>query len=164
MRLHLTLPELEQGWSLQNGPSERILDLKVLCGRREPVAIQPIMDHDHRIISAIMLTEDALGATGSDTDVRIGFTPLWCKIFTLCAARKDSLLALVVEMESGQYWVDRGGWRESRLTLNGPGTDPKITHNSQSVLGDLLSTWPRHNLVYELIKLIKKLSPQHVLD
>jgi hypothetical protein len=162
MRLHLTLPELEQGWTLQNGPSERILDLKVVCGRREPIAIQPIKDHDHRIISAILPIEDALGATGSQTDVRIGFDPIWCKVFTLCAAKKDSLLAMVVQFNRGQYWVDSKGWRDSSLTLNGPGTDPKITYNAQFVLGDLLSTWPRHHLVFELMKLIQEINPHHV--
>lgn len=163
MRLTVTLPELEEGASIQSGPGERVLDLRNFSEKRQPVAIQPIKDHDHRIISAVLLTADAEYA-GHGNIVRITFQPIWSKVFTLCAANKDSILALVCEFDDGQYWVSNNGWKECKLTLDGPGTDPKIVHNSQFYLGDLLSTWPRPNVVYKLIELIKELRPQHVLD
>jgi hypothetical protein len=157
MRLGITLPELEQGASIQSGPSERILDLGILIRNRNPIAIAPITDHDHRIISVILPTEDP--DNYSHTCLRITFKPLWCKTFTLCAAKKDQLLALIIKFNEGQYWVNRDGWRQSNLTLDGPGTNPKDVYNSQFVLGEILSTWPRPHIVYSVIKLIQELNP-----
>jgi hypothetical protein len=156
MRLHLTLPELEQGWSIQ-GPAaaERILDLEMLARNRQLVAIAPIRDHDHRIISAVLLTADS-EPYGSSHTIKVIYRPFWCKTFTLCSARKDSILALIMEFEDGQYWIDQNGWRECNLTLDGPGTDPKTVYNSQFMLGELLANYPRPNLLYTVNKLIRK--------
>lgn len=154
MRLTITLPELEEGASIQSGPNDRILDLSSFCGRRDPIAIVPVLDHDHRIVSTILPTVDAEYA-GSTHALRITFKPVWTKVFTLCSAKKDSILALVCQFEDGQYWVDNDGWKECKLTLDGPGTDPKTVHNSQFYLGDLLSTWPRPNVVYKVMELIR---------
>jgi hypothetical protein len=153
MRLTLTLPELEQGAATQSGPNERILDLGVLIRNRHPVAIVPTLNHDHRIISAVLLTYSE--HYGSNT-LRIRFTPFWCKTFTLCSARKDSLLALIMQFEDSQYWVDKEGWRPSHLTVEGPGTDPKIVYNSQFLLGDLLAEHPRPRLIDGAIHIIRK--------
>jgi hypothetical protein len=157
MRLTLTLPELEQGWSIQGGPSERVLDLKMLAHRRDPVAVVPVSDHDHRIISVVRLIDDAIESTSNS--LRIKFKPVWCKTFTLCAAKKDSILALICEFDEGQYWINRDGWRPCNLTLNGPGTDPKTVHNSQFVMGELLANWPRPDIVFNAIQLIQEKFP-----
>lgn len=154
MRLGITLPELEAGSSHQTGPSERILDLKVFAHRRDPIAISPISDHDHRIISVILPTGDAVEF--SPTSLRLEFKPVWMKTFTLCSARKDSILSIICQFEGGQYWIDNTGWRPCNLTLDGPGTDPKVVHNSQFVMGDLLSTWPRPRIAYKAIELIQR--------
>jgi hypothetical protein len=153
MRLTITLPELEQGWSNQSRRSEDSLELKILSGNRSPVAIAPIKDHDHRLVSAVVLTEDAehCGST-----VKIYFRPIWCRMYTLCSAKKDSLLALILQFEDEQYWVDRDGWRPSHLTVEGPGTDPKTVYNSQFMLGDLLANYPRPHLFENVVELIRK--------
>lgn len=153
MRLHLTLPELEEGSSIQTGPSDRILDLGILARNRDPVAIAPISDHDHRIVSVILLTDFE---SYSHTSIRIEFKPIWCRTFTLCAARKDQLLALIIQFDEGQYWVNKDGWRQSNLTVDGPGTNPKDVYNSQFILGELMATWPRPYIMHEAIKLIQE--------
>jgi hypothetical protein len=153
MRLHLTLPELEQGSTVQSGPTERMLDLQMLINNRHPVAIAPTLNHDHKIISAVLLT-DADSYTSNT--LRIRFKPFWCKTFTLCSAKKDSLLALTIEFDDGQYWIDKLGWHPSNLTLNGPGTDPKTVYNSQFLMGDLLAEHPRPRLLDSVIQLIQQ--------
>jgi hypothetical protein len=154
MRLGLTLLELGEGSSVQTGPSERILDLEMLARNRDPIAIVPILDHDHKTIAVILPTEDP--EAYSHTCTRLTFRRLWCKTFTLCAAKKDSILALTIQFDDDQYWVTKDGWRPSNLTVDGPGTDPKDVYNSQFVLGELLSTWPRPHIVYSVIKLIQE--------
>jgi hypothetical protein len=128
----------------------------MLANRRDPVSIAPLSDHDHRIISVVRLTDDS-EQHSSGTSTRIKFKPIWNKTFTLCAAKKDSILALVCQFESGQYWLDNKSWRESKLTLDGPGTDPTTVHNSQFMLGELLNTWPRPPIVFTAIQLIREL-------
>jgi hypothetical protein len=156
MRLHLTLPELEQGWSIQGPASaERILDLETMASKRYPIAIAPIRDHDHRIISAVLLDAYPEPYRTSHT-IKVTYRPFWCKTFTLCAARKDSILALIMEFDDGQYWIDQKGWRECDLTLDGPGTDPKTVYNSQFMLGELLANYPWPDLLYTVNKLIRK--------
>lgn len=153
MRLHLTLPELEEGNAIQSGSNDRILDLQTIVDNKHPVAIIPQLNHDHRIISSVLLTDaDQYGSNS----LRLKFTPLWCKTFTLCSAKKDSLLALTIEFDDGQYWVDKLGWHPSDLTLNGPGTDPKTVYNSQFILGDLLAEYPRSHIINSVIQLIQK--------
>lgn len=154
MRLTVTLPELEQGWSIQCGATERILDVNMMAMNREPIPIAPIKDHDHRIIAFVMPTGDS--KPNSPTATTIAFKPVWCKTFTLCAAKKDSLLALIIQLQNGQFWIDRGGWKSCNLTLDGPGTDPKAVYRSQEVMGDLLATWPRPNLVLDAIAFFKE--------
>jgi len=153
MQLHLTLPELEDGVTTQSGSSDRILDLEVLAAKQHPVAIAPILNHDHRIISSVLLTECEFY---SGKSIRLKFTPFWCKTFTLYSARKDSLLALIMQFDEGQYWIDKQGWRQSHLTVEGPGTDPKVVYNSQFLLGELLANCPRPRLVDYVIELIRK--------
>jgi hypothetical protein len=77
-------------------------------------------------------------------------------MYTLCSAKKDSLLALILQFEDEQYWVDRDGWRPSHLTVEGPGTDPKTVYNSQFLLGDLLANYPRPHLFENVVELIRK--------
>ncbi len=154
MRLYLTLIELEQGWSIQGPCSvDRIIDLERIVSNRHPVAVNPIQDHDHRIISAVLLLDSE--HYGKNT-IKVRFTPFWCKTFTLCSAKKDSILALILEFDDGQYWIDQNGWRECHLTLDGPGTDPKTVHNSQFMLGELLANYPRPDLISTAIELIRK--------
>lgn len=154
MRLHLTLPELEAGESIQTGSKERVLDIQVLSSSRQPIAIAPVRNHDHRLISAVLLHEYA-EFYGSTTSVMVKFKPFWCKTFTLCSAKKDSLLALIMQFDDGQYWVDNSGWKECHLTLDGPGTDPKTVYNSQFMLGELLANYPRPYMLDQVIQLIK---------
>lgn len=154
MRLTLTLPELEQGYSIQNGIRERITELKFTAERKEPVAITPIVDHERRIISSVLLTEYL--DLGRDTSLQIKFRPVWCKTFTVCSYNKDSLQAVVVELPNGQFWVDQDGCRPCDMTLNGSGTDPHVVHHSQFILGDLLVERPRPRLLHNLINLIQK--------
>jgi hypothetical protein len=153
MRLHLTLPEIEEGRAVQSGPNERILDLQMLINNQHPVAIVPTLNHDHKIISSVVLID---AEQYSSNTLKVRFKPFWCKTFTLCSAKKDSLLAVIMQFEDGQYWVDKDGWRECRLTLDGPGTDPKTVYNSQFLLGDLLANHPRPRLIDSVIELIQK--------
>jgi hypothetical protein len=153
IRLTLTLPELEQGWSVQNGIRERITEIKFMAERKEPVAITPIHNHDRKVISAVLLT-DFLDL-GKETSMQIKFRPIWCKLFTVCSYTKDTLLALVCEFEAGQFWVDHEGYRSCNMTLDGNGTDPKVVHHSQYTLGDILVERPRPKLLHHLIGLIQ---------
>jgi hypothetical protein len=153
MRLTVILPELEQGYSIQNGPRDRIMELSFTAGRKEPVAIYPIDNHDGKVISAVLLTETT--DLGSLTSIRIKFRPIWCKLFTVCSYTKDTLLAVVCEFETGQFWVDHTGSRPCKMTTNGDGTDPRVVHRSQFALGDLLVERPRPRLLHNLISLIQ---------
>jgi hypothetical protein len=153
MRLHLTLPELEKGETTQTGTTERVLDLQMLINDRHPVAIVPILNHDHKIISAVLLTDSE---SYTSNTLKIRFIPFWCSAFTLCSAKKDSLLALTMQFDDGQYWVDKEGWHQSNLTVDGPGTDPKTVYNSQFLLGDMLAEYPRPRVLDTAIKLIRK--------
>jgi hypothetical protein len=154
MRLHLTLPELEQGSSTQVGPSERIMELKFTADRREPIAIVPICNHDRKVISAVLVTEYT--DLGKSTGVRIKFRPIWSKIFTVCSFTKDTLQAVLCELANGQFWVDMTGSRPCKMTTNGDGTDPKIVQHSQEVLGELLVQRPRQQLMQNLINLLQQ--------
>jgi hypothetical protein len=153
MRLTVTLPELEKGYSLQHGPKERILELGFMAERKEPVAIVPVSDHDYRIISAVLLTE-AVGI--KETSVKILFRPIWCRIFTLWSNTHDKLSALVCQFSDQQIWVDDAGWRPCRMTLNGDGTDPKAVRESEYKLGELLIERPRPWILGTLSDLIQK--------
>lgn len=154
MRLTITLPELEQGWSIQSGATERILDINVMATNREPIPIATVKDHDHRLIALVIPTEDPRPSSATATTIH--FKPVWCKTFTLCAAKKDSLLALIIQLNNGQYWIDRTGSKSCNLTLDGPGTDPKAVYRSQEVMGDLLANWPRPDLVLKAISFLKE--------
>lgn len=154
IRLNLILPELEQGYSVQNGIRERITELKFMAERKEPVAIVPVGNHDGRVISAVLLTETI--ELGKETSIQIKFRPVWCKAFTVCSYTKDTLLAVVCEFENGQFWIDHTGARACKMTTNGSGTDPKVVYRSQYALGDLLIERPRPALMSNLISLIQK--------
>jgi hypothetical protein len=154
MRLTLILPELEQGYSIQSGPKERIMELKFMADRKEPISITPVSNHDRRIISAVLLTDSV--DLGKETSMQIKFRPIWCKVFTVCSYTKDTLLALVCEFETGQFWVDHDGYRSCNMTLDGNGTDPGVVHHSQYTLGDILVERPRPTLLHHLIDLIQK--------
>lgn len=154
IRLSLILPELEQGYSVQNGIRERITELKFMAERKEPVAIVPVGNHDGRVISAVLLTDTV--ELGKETSVQIKFRPVWSKVFTVCSYTKDTLLAVVCELESGQFWVDLDGARSCSMTLDGNGTDPKVVHHSQYMLGDILVERPRPKLLHNLINLIQQ--------
>lgn len=154
IRLTLILPELEQGYSIQNGIRERIAELKFMAERKEPVAIVPVSNHDLKVISAVLLTDTV--DLGKETSVQIKFRPIWSKVFTVCSYTKDTLLAVVCELEAGQFWVDHDGARSCNMTLDGNGTDPKVVHYSQYMLGDILIERPRPKLLHHLIGLIQK--------
>lgn len=151
MRLTISLPELDRGVSIQGGPRDRQLDLAVMATRHEPVAIQPVTNHDRKVISAVLLTE----ANTTKKEVELKFHPIWCKIFTLCSSTKDKLLALVIETDKEQYWVDKTSVHSSSLTLSGNGTDPKTVQYSQYMLGDILCLDRRTDIVLNLIQFLK---------
>jgi hypothetical protein len=153
IRLTLTLPELEQGYSIQNGPRERMIQLKFMAERKEPISIVPVSNHDQKVISAVLLT-DAMDED-KNTSIQIKFRPVWCKTFTVCSYTKDTLLAVVCEFENGQFWVDTGGYRPCKMTLDGNGTDPKAVHRSQYALGDILMERPRPALLHNLVNLVQ---------
>jgi hypothetical protein len=154
MRLSLSLLELEQGWSVQTGPTDRIVDIGMLAHKRETVSIVPLTDHDHRIISIIRLIDDVVQT--SPTSCQIKFRPVWCRVFTLCSAKKNSLLALLCEFTDRKYWVNNQGWKECEMTTDGPGTDPMVVYNSQFLMSELFNTWPRPDIVFQAAKLIQE--------
>lgn len=154
MRLTLTLPELEQGYSIQNGPNDRVMELKFMAERKEPIAIVPVVNHDRKVISSVLLTEYI--DLGKPNSIQLKFRPIWCKAFTVCSYTKDTLLAVVCEFASGQFWVDSEGARSCKMTLDGNGTDPKVVHQSQYMLGDILVERPRPMLLHNVISLIQQ--------
>lgn len=152
MRLNLTLPELEAGKADQVGASERILEMCISANKRDPFPISPLRDHDQRIISMVMFTEDSVRL--GPGRCRLAFRPLWNKTFTLYD--KQKLLALIIELPSGQFWVNEQGFTPCRMTTNGNGTDPKTVHNAQFTLADLMSESRRPYPVMHAIELLKK--------
>lgn len=153
MKLTITLSELERGVSIQGGPKDRQLDLAVMANRREPVAIRPVVNHERKIISAVLLT----GADSRKNEVELRFRPIWCKLFTLCSSTKDKLVAIILETEQGQYWIDKTDVaRHGVLTLSGNGTDPKVVHESQYILGEILTQERRSDIILNLINFLKE--------
>lgn len=151
MRLTISLPELDRGVSIQGGPKDRQLDLAVMANRREPVAIRPVTNHDRRVISAILLTD----AITSKSEIELKFRPIWSKVFTLCSSSKDKILALILETDQGQFWIDGDTTKPCKLTLAGNGTDPRIVEQSEYILGDLLTLDKRPDVVLNLIQFLQ---------
>lgn len=157
MRLNLTLPELEAGKAWQTGASDRILDICMAADRREPFPIVPLEDHDHRLISIIIFTQDA---ERHASRCQLYFRPIWNKTFTLYSHNpgKDRLLALIIELSTGKYWVDNSGYKSCNLTTNGNGTDPKTVRFSHFILAEMLALPERPYILQQAIELLKKAS------
>ena len=156
LRLHLTLPELEKGSSLQNtGTKGRLADIYWRAMHKEPVAIAPTMNHDHKVVSVILLTEDP-DPLRPGAAITIKFRPVVSKTFLLCSTTKDQLLAMIIEFDHGQFWFDESGYRKCELTLSGNGTDPKIVQNSFYVLGEMLADDHRPPILRNVISYIQK--------
>jgi hypothetical protein len=152
MKLTLTLPELENGFSIQGGAKDRLLDLAVMANRQEPVAIRPVTNHDRKIISAILLRDGNM----IQNELHIKFRPIWSRVFTLCSSNKDQLLALIIETEEGQYWVNKDKFHKCTFSTSGNGADPNVVNKSQYVLGELLTQDRRPDIILNLIQFLKE--------
>lgn len=147
------LSELEKGSVMIGGSKDRQLTILSEGGRREPFAIVPITDREGRRISAIATT----GAEMRPSGVELTFRPIWSRVFLTCAAKKDTVTALVCEFEFGKYWIDLNGIRKASLTTSGNGTDPKIIKAAELEMGKLLETIDGRDVITtHLIDLIKR--------
>jgi hypothetical protein len=157
MKLTISLPELEEGRSLQRGRTGRINELRILSERKDPVAVNPVRDPDGRMISLIRLKDEF--EYHGEYSIGIKFRPVWNKTFTLCAARKDQLLALFMELEDGVYRIDKRGVREAKLTTKGNGCDPKVVAESEVAFSGLLhdhGSGHYNDIVQEAVEFIKR--------
>jgi hypothetical protein len=152
MRISLSLPELEAGKTIQTGSTERVLELCLMADKREPLAVSPVTDHDRRVISVVLLTE---GIRKGKSSCELHFRPAWNKTFTLYSSR-DKLLALIVELANGKFWVNEAGYKPCTLTTNGNGTDPRDVHNSQFTLADMMNEPRRSYVLLQALELLKK--------
>ncbi len=156
MRLTVTLSDLENGFSVQGGAKERIANLRHIALAREPVAIHPVKNHDHKTISIIRLTDDAVDAGQRGNGIKITFRPVWVKTFLLCSMKKDDLIALVCEFDFGKYWINLEGVRETSVTTGGNGCDPKLVQQSERVLGDMIAEPIRGDILRNAISFIQR--------
>jgi hypothetical protein len=85
----------------------------------------------------------------------VKFRPVWNKTFTLYSS-KEKLLALIIELTEGKYWVDNDGFKPCKLTTNGNGTDPRAVLDSHFTLSELMNAPRRHYIVLQAIELIKQ--------
>ena len=156
MKLTVSMPELEAGESLQRSSEKRVNELNHLCSRGELVSTWPIRCRDGREISVLRLLPTD---PPNKYSIRIKFRPVWNKTFTLCSSRKDTILALVLELEDGdsskQYWVDRSGVREAKLTTKGEGCDPGVIASSETALADILIEGRNNLVVQEAVQFLK---------
>lgn len=156
MKLTITLPDLQAGVSLQRGRTSRINELRILSGRGDPVAVNPV-HCDGKAISIIRLKEEY--EPHGEYSIGLKFRPVWNKTFTLCSAKKDSLLALIMELEDGKYWIDKSGVKEAKLTTVGNGCDPKIVEEAELVFSDLLHNHGNghyNDIVQQAVNFIKQ--------
>jgi hypothetical protein len=136
------MPELEAGASLQRSSEKRVCELTHLSTQGELLCTHPVRCRDGKEVSVLRLLPDC--EYHGKYAVKIKFRPIWNKTFTLCSSRKDTILALVIELEEDgsedhrQYWVDVSGVRAARLTTKGNGCDPKVIESSETVLADIL--------------------------
>lgn len=157
--LHLTLPELESGNSIQVGSKDRIGQLKHLSSQGWPVAISPIVNHQGQSIAAVLLTEEAIDRTGKGNTAEIKFRPIWCRSYVLCHSGRKGVAAVIIECSSGKYWIDTTGVREmNNITTSGEGCDPQIVKNAEIALGNLLFEGEDHpeEVISRTINFLKK--------
>ncbi len=152
MRITVTLTELESGSVIIGGAKDRRMQIEMDAKRREPMAISPVRDREGKTISAIATVDAQMSPSG----LKLIFRPVWSRIFLTCAAKKDTVTALVCEFEFGKYWVDNNGIRKANLTTSGNGTDPEVVRDSELVLGRILDAPERTIINGHLIDLIKR--------
>jgi hypothetical protein len=155
------MPELEAGASLQRSSEKRITELTHLSTQGELLSTYPIRCRDGKEVSLLRLLPDY--EHHGKYAIKIKFRPIWNKTFTLCSSRKDTILALIIELnEDGseertkQYWVDLNGVREARLTTKGNGCDPKVIEASETALADILIESHNNHVVHAAAQFLKE--------
>lgn len=154
------MPDLEAGSSLQRSSEKRILELTHLSAQRELLPIHPVRCRDGKEVSLLRLRPDY--EYHGKYAIKIKFRPIWNKTFTLCSSRKDTILALVIELEnedsseSKKYWIDMNGAREAKLTTKGGGCDPGVIASSEAALADILIDSPNNRVVCEASQFLKE--------
>jgi hypothetical protein len=152
------MPELEAGASLQRSSEKRINELMHLSAQGELLSAYPIRCRDGREVSVLRLLPDY--EYHGKYAIKIKFRPIWNKTFTLCSSRKDTILALVIELEDNsehrQYWVDVCGVKEAKLTTKGNGCDPGVITSSETVLADILIESRNNRVVCEASQFLKE--------
>lgn len=153
-RLTITLPELEQGFAFAGGNKARTQELTHLSAARTPMPIYPVLTHDHKKITAVLLTQDA--EQGS-SKLKLYFRPVWCKLFTICSMKKNTLSAVLCEFEFGKFWFDKTGVHATNgFSTSGHGCDPTWVEASELALGDMLADSKRHNLIKDVLGFIQQ--------